>query len=158
MNSVIKKVTAREIIDSRGNPTVEATVILEGGAKGSASVPSGASTGIFEAHEKRDKDNPRYNGKGVLGAVHNVSEKISPVIEGKNVYDQSAIDHALISADKTDNKSNLGANATLAVSLATAHAAADYYNEELFSCLLYSSLEAIFCPLQSRGLTLMNQI
>ena len=135
MNSVIKRVSAREIIDSRGNPTVEATVILEGGAKGSASVPSGASTGIFEAHEKRDKDNPRYNGKGVLGAVHNVSEKISPLIEGKNVYDQSAIDHAIISADRTDNKSNFGANATLAVSLATAHAAADYYNEELFRYL-----------------------
>ena len=135
MKDKIKKVTAREIIDSRGNPTVEATVILESGAKGSACVPSGASTGIFEAHEKRDTDSPRYKGKGVLSAVHNVMEIISPVIEGKSVYDQSAIDHALLALDRSGNKQDIGANATLAVSLATAHAAADYYGMELFRYL-----------------------
>ena len=135
VNSTIKKATAREVIDSRGNPTVEATVILDNGAKGSAMVPSGASTGIFEAHEKRDTDSPRYNGKGVLNAVHSVSERISPVIEGKSIIDQSAIDRSMIALDKSGNKNDIGANSSLAVSLAAARAGAELYKMELFRYL-----------------------
>ena len=135
MKSGIVRVTAREIIDSRGNPTVEATVLLEDGAKGVASVPSGASTGIFEAHELRDTDKERYRGKGVLTAVRNVREIISPLIEGKSARDQCAVDHAIIEADESESKENIGANATLAVSLATAHAAANYYKLDLFRYL-----------------------
>ncbi|MBR7101568.1 MAG: phosphopyruvate hydratase [Clostridia bacterium] len=135
MRTTIKKVNAREIIDSRGNPTVEATVLLEDGTKGVASVPSGASTGIFEAHEKRDEDSERYFGKGVHGATRGIREEISPVIEGKSARDQCAVDHAMWSLDGTENKSNLGANAILAVSLATAHAASNYYRLDLFRYL-----------------------
>jgi len=131
----IEKITAREIIDSRGNPTVEATVFLECGAKGTASVPSGASTGIYEAHEKRDTDKERYRGKGVLGAVHNIHQLISPELCGKYVYDQCAIDRKMIELDKTENKEELGANAMLAVSLAVSKAAACAYGEELFRYL-----------------------
>ena len=135
MRTTIKKVNAREIIDSRGNPTVEATVLLEDGTKGVASVPSGASTGIFEAHEKRDEDSERYFGKGVHGATRGIREEISPAIEGKSARDQCAVDHAMWSLDGTENKSNLGANAILAVSLATAHAASNYYRLDLFRYL-----------------------
>ncbi|MBQ9744054.1 MAG: phosphopyruvate hydratase [Clostridia bacterium] len=135
MKSAIIKTTAREIIDSRGNPTVEATVLLEDGTKGVASVPSGASTGIFEAHEKRDTDKERYKGKGVLCAVHNVKDIISPMIEGKSARDQCAIDHAMIDADESENKECIGANAILAVSLATAHASSNYYKLDLFRYL-----------------------
>lgn len=135
MRSDIIKVTAREIIDSRGNPTVEATVLLGDGTKGVASVPSGASTGMYEAYERRDTDKERYGGKGVLGAVHSVIEQISPAIEGKSARDQGAIDHTMCDLDGTANKCRLGANAILAVSLANAHAASNYYGLDLFRYL-----------------------
>ena len=120
----IEAIAAREILDSRGRPTIEAEVLLESGAMGLAQVPSGASTGSFEAHELRDDDPQRYGGKGVLKAVRNVHEKIVPVLEGMNAFDQASIDLAMIDRDGTANKRELGANAILAVSLATAKAAA----------------------------------
>ncbi|WP_375328797.1 phosphopyruvate hydratase [Microcystis sp. BLCC-F210] len=120
----IEAIAAREILDSRGRPTIEAEVLLESGAFGLAQVPSGASTGSFEAHELRDDDPQRYGGKGVLKAVRNVHEKIVPVLEGMNAFDQASIDLAMIDLDGTANKRELGANAILAVSLATAKAAA----------------------------------
>ena len=120
----IEAIAAREILDSRGRPTIEAEVLLESGALGLAQVPSGASTGSFEAHELRDDDPQRYGGKGVLKAVRNVHEKIVPVLEGMNAFDQASIDLAMIDRDGTANKRELGANAILAVSLATAKAAA----------------------------------
>ena len=122
--SAIEQVWAREIMDSRGNPTIEAEVILEDGTTGRAAVPSGASTGEHEAVELRDGDNGRYLGKGVLKAVNNVNEKISREIEGLDALDQTLIDETLIALDGTENKAKLGANAILAVSLATARAAA----------------------------------
>lgn len=124
--SFIDQIIAREILDSRGFPTVEVDVILEDGTMGRAAVPSGASTGAFEALELRDGDKTRYNGKGVLKAVENVNEIIAPVLEGMNAFDQPAIDKALIDLDGTDTKSKLGANATLGVSLAVARAASQY--------------------------------
>jgi enolase len=120
----IAKVRAREILDSRGRPTVEAEVHLSNGAVGLAQVPSGASTGTFEAHELRDGDATRYGGKGVLKAVVNVEEKIASTVTGLDALNQTAIDRAMIALDGSPNKSNLGANAILAVSLATAKAAA----------------------------------
>ncbi|GCL51398.1 enolase [Microcystis aeruginosa NIES-3804] len=120
----IEAIAAREILDSRGRPTIEAEVLLESGAMGLAQVPSGASTGSFEAHELRDDDPQRYGGKGVLKAVRNVHEKIVPVLQGMNAFDQASIDLAMIDRDGTANKRELGANAILAVSLATAKAAA----------------------------------
>ncbi len=120
----IKCVRAREILDSRGNPTVEAEVLTEGGVTGRASVPSGASTGAFEAHELRDNDKERYGGKGVTTAVNNINNIISEKIKGMNILDQTKIDNALLMADGTENKSKLGANAILAVSLACARAGA----------------------------------
>ncbi len=128
----ITRVTAREILDSRGKPTVEATVFLSGGAKGVASVPSGASTGSYEAHERRDSHMERYGGLGVHGAVRAISEEISPVIEGKCACEQGAVDHAICDLDGTEDKSRLGANAILAVSLANARAAAAAHQSELF--------------------------
>ena len=121
----IESVFGREIIDSRGNPTVEVEVLVEGGFMGRAAVPSGASTGAFEAVELRDGDKGRYLGKGVLKAVDNVNNVIAPEIEGLNVYDQILIDKTLIDLDGTPNKSRLGANAILGVSLAVAKAAAE---------------------------------
>ncbi len=123
----ITKCTAREIIDSRGNPTVEATVFLADGTVGVASVPSGASTGKFEAHELRDKDSNRYGGKGVIGAVYNVCRRISPAIAGISASEQHELDRVMLELDGTENKSSLGANAILAVSLAAARAAANWY-------------------------------
>ncbi|HYE83508.1 MAG TPA: phosphopyruvate hydratase [Clostridia bacterium] len=123
--TVITDIFAREIMDSRGNPTVEVEIELEGGALGRAAVPSGASTGAFEAVELRDGDKSRYLGKGVLNAVNNVNEIIAPEIIGMNALDQVAIDEALIELDGTPNKAKLGANAILGVSLAVAHAAAE---------------------------------
>ncbi len=120
----IEAIAAREILDSRGRPTIEAEVRLETGAHGIAQVPSGASTGSFEAHELRDEDPHRYGGKGVEKAVRNVTEKIAPVVEGLDAFDQLAIDQAMIDRDGTANKKELGANAILAVSLANAKAAA----------------------------------
>ena len=123
----IVSVYAREVLDSRGNPTVECEVTTESGAFGRAIVPSGASTGEREALELRDGDKSRYGGKGVLTAVANVNEKIAPKIIGMDVTEQSSIDKVMLDLDGTPFKSNLGANATLAVSLACARAAADYY-------------------------------
>jgi enolase len=124
MPAIIADIFAREILDSRGNPTVEADVILASGAFGRAAVPSGASTGEHEAVELRDNDPQRYGGKGVLHAVQNIEETIAPGLTGADASDQMGIDAALIEMDGTPNKSNLGANAILAVSLATARAAA----------------------------------
>ena len=120
----IEAVLAREVIDSRGNPTVEAEVHLAGGAVGMAIAPSGASTGEREAWEKRDNDERRYLGKGVREAVAGVAGEIASVLVGRNATEQDAIDHALIELDGTENKARLGANAILAVSLAVAKAAA----------------------------------
>ena len=120
----IEDVNAREILDSRGRPTIEVEVWLENGAMGLAQVPSGASTGSFEAHELRDGDAARYGGKGVLQAVENVEEKIAPEIYGMNALDQESIDRAMLELDGSPNKANLGANAILGVSLACAKAAA----------------------------------
>ena len=128
----IKAVRAREILDSRGNPTVEAEVFTEGGFFGRAAVPSGASTGAFEACELRDGDLLRYGGLGVLRAVENVNSHISKILKGFNVADQYAIDKALIEADGTENKSKLGANAILAVSLACAKAGANAFGQSLY--------------------------
>ncbi|MCV6612836.1 MAG: phosphopyruvate hydratase [Amphritea sp.] len=122
--SKIKKIIGREILDSRGNPTVEADVILESGIKASACAPSGASTGSREALELRDADPDRYSGKGVLAAVANVNGPINDTLQGLYVTDQTALDEQLVALDGTDNKAGLGANATLAVSLAAAKAAA----------------------------------
>ena len=121
---VIDTVVAREVLDSRGNPTVEAEVQLEGGAVGRAMAPSGASTGAHEAHELRDGDRSRYGGKGVLKAVSNIEERIAPAVCGLNALEQRAVDQAMAELAGSHNKSGLGANAVVAVSLATAHAAA----------------------------------
>lgn len=131
----IQNIVAREILDSRGMPTVSADVILENGVIGSASVPSGASTGANEALELRDGDPARYFGKGVLKAVYNVNEIIAPELIGKSVLDQSLIDRIMIDLDGTDNKSRLGANAILAVSLAVARAAAKSMDLPLYRYL-----------------------
>lgn len=120
----ISEIKGREILDSRGNPTIEAEVILENGAVGRASVPSGASTGENEALELRDGDKSRYNGKGVAMAVANINERIAPVLRGCNVFDQRGLDRMMLELDGTPTKSNLGANAILGVSLAIARAAA----------------------------------
>ena len=124
VNCNIKYIHARQILDSRGNPTVEADVILESGHAGRAAVPSGASTGAGEALELRDGDQDRYNGKGVLKAVWNVNNKISDILIGNDASNQRQIDHLMLDLDGTENKSNLGANAILAVSLACAKASA----------------------------------
>lgn len=131
----IRNIHAREILDSRGTPTVEAEVLLENGSIGCASVPSGASTGENEALELRDEDPHRFFGKGVLKAVTNVNEVIAPALIGMNVYEQSDIDRRMILLDGTDNKSRLGANAILAVSLAVAKAAAASLGEPLYRYL-----------------------
>ncbi|HLG05761.1 MAG TPA: phosphopyruvate hydratase, partial [Gemmatimonadales bacterium] len=123
--ATIIEVHAREILDSRGNPTVEAEVVLSSGARGRAAVPSGASTGEHEAVELRDGDARRYLGKGVLEAVRNVNEVLGPRLEGMPAGDQIAVDAELMDADGTPNKAKLGANAILAVSLAVARAAAE---------------------------------
>jgi enolase len=128
----IEKIYAREILDSRGNPTVEVEVVLEGGVKGSAAVPSGASTGSNEALELRDEDKSRYGGKGVLKAVANVNEKIAPVLVGMESENQREIDAKMLELDGTENKTNFGANAILGVSLAVCRAAAISQGKELY--------------------------
>ena len=130
--SAIYDIHAREILDSRGNPTLEVEVTLDSGIMGSAAVPSGASTGENEALELRDGDKKRYLGKGVLKAVENVNEKIFPELEGMDVLDQAGIDQAMIDLDGTPTKKKLGANAILGVSLACAHAAANFLDLPLF--------------------------
>ena len=129
----IESIYAREILDSRGNPTVQVEVITEGGFSGVAMVPSGASTGSFEAVELRDGDTDRYMGKGVLKAVENVNKKIAKEIEGMNVYEQALIDKTMIELDGTENKGKLGANAMLGVSLAVAKAAANSLGMSLYN-------------------------
>lgn len=133
--SMIVDVYAREVLDSRGNPTVEVEVYLESGVIGRALVPSGASTGEYEAVELRDGDKNRYMGKGVLKAVDNVNSIIAPELAGYSALDQVAIDRALIALDGTENKGKLGANAILGVSMAVAHAAAEYLEVPLYRYL-----------------------
>src|SRR6266566_5159716 len=133
--TTIASMQAREILDSRGNPTVEVDVRLENGALGRAAVPSGASTGEHEAWELRDGDKKRYGGKGVTKAVANVNEKLAATIKGWDARDQAKIDNRLIELDGSPNKKNLGANALLGVSLAVAHAASAAENLSLFRYL-----------------------
>lgn len=133
--SIIEAIKAREILDSRGNPTVEVEVTLEDGSRGRAAVPSGASTGEHEAVELRDGDKSRFMGKGVLKAVDNVNSEIAEEIEGLDALDQVAVDRAMIELDGTENKGRLGANAILGVSLAVARAAADHLELPLFKYL-----------------------
>jgi len=132
---IILEVSAREILDSRGNPTVEADVMLASGAKGRAAVPSGASTGGHEALELRDGDADRYGGKGVQLAVQNIEERIAPALNGLEASDQVAVDRAMIELDGTTNKGKLGANAILAVSMATARASANEFGMPLYRYL-----------------------
>jgi enolase len=135
MNTEIELIDAREILDSRGNPTVEVDVVLSGGVAGRAAVPSGASTGAYEAVELRDGEADRYGGKGVRQAVTNVLETIAPALLGADAADQASLDDTLIALDGTPNKSKLGANAILGVSLACAHAAAQAYGLPLYRYL-----------------------
>jgi len=145
----ITSVHARQILDSRGNPTLEAEVQLESGAFGRAAVPSGASTGAREAIELRDQDPERYGGKGVLKAVANVNGEIASTLLGVDACTQSVIDQLLIQLDGTDNKSRLGANALLGVSLANAHAMADHHNQPLWSWLSDGSSVELPVPMMN---------
>src|SRR2546421_970567 len=133
--SIIASIRGRQILDSRGNPTVEVDVSLDDGAVGRAAVPSGASTGEHEAVELRDGDNKRYLGKGVSKAVRNVTEKILPALRGVDALDQVAVDRIMLNLDGTETKSRLGANAILAVSLANAKAAAAAVGQPVFKYL-----------------------
>jgi enolase len=147
--SLIEKIHAREILDSRGNPTIEAEVTLVGGEVGRAAVPSGASTGEHEAVEMRDADQERYGGKGVLKAVHNVNEIIAPEINGLDALDQVEIDAALIALDGTATKNKLGANAMLAISMANARAAAAYLEVPLYRYLGGPSARTLPVPMMN---------
>ncbi len=133
--TLIEAIHARQILDSRGNPTIECEVLLSDGSHGRAAVPSGASTGMHEAWELRDGDKSVFMGKGVTTAVNNVNEKIADALEGMDATDQAGIDAAMIAMDGTPNKKNLGANAILGVSLATAHAAASATGQPLYRYL-----------------------
>jgi enolase len=145
----ISKVRAREIFDSRGNPTVEVDITLQDGSFGRAAVPSGASTGEHEAVELRDGDNSRFLGKGVLNAVNNVNTILSSVAIGLDALQQSVVDNAMIEADGTPNKSNLGANAILGVSMATARAAANHLNIPLYQHLGTSASNLLPAPMMN---------
>jgi len=147
--SAIEAVGAREILDSRGNPTVEVEVLLEDGTVSRAAVPSGASTGAFEAYELRDGDANRYGGKGVLKAVEGVLDVLGPAIEGFDAADQRLVDAELIAVDGTDNKSKVGANAILGVSLAVAKAAADSADLPLFRYLGGPNAHTLPVPLMN---------
>jgi enolase len=147
--SLIEQITAREILDSRGNPTVEAEVMLIGGEIGRAAVPSGASTGENEAVELRDGDKKRYGGKGVLKAVKNINDRIAEEIEGMDALDQAELDQVLIELDGTENKSKLGANALLAVSMATARAAAAYLDIPVYRYLGGPNARTLPVPLMN---------
>ena len=149
MKSKIKNIIAREIIDSRGNPTLEAEVLLESNTVGRAAVPSGASTGSREALELRDKDLKRYNGKGVLKNITNVQEDICSALKGFDSDDQEGVDKILIELDNTENKSNLGANTLLAVSLANAKACANNKNISLFRSLNQSNKYVMPVPMMN---------
>ena len=141
MSYKIKKIKAREILDSRGNPTVEVKVILEDGIVGIAKVPSGASTGVHEALELRDNNPKRYHGKGVLKACSNVNEKISKILKGQDIREQRKIDEMMIKEDGTENKSKFGANAILGISLALSYAAA-----QALKVPLYQYIRSIYKP------------
>ena len=145
----ITKVCGREILDSRGNPTVEASVILSDGSVGVASVPSGASTGKYEAHELRDTSSTRYGGKGVLAAVCNINKKICPALIGVSIYEQHEIDRIMCDIDGSENKANLGANAILAVSMACARAAANSYHMPLFKYIGGASAKNLPIPMMN---------
>ena len=147
--SIIEQVWAREIMDSRGNPTIEAEVILEDGTTGRAAVPSGASTGENEAVELRDGDMHRYLGKGVLNAVANVNDKISREVEGLDCLDQTLIDQTMIDLDGTETKSKLGANAILAVSLANARAAAAFQEMPLYRYIGGTNAKTLPVPMMN---------
>ena len=147
--STIIDIHAREILDSRGNPTVEVDVILEDGTMGRAAVPSGASTGAYEAVEKRDGDKARYMGKGVLQAVAAVNGEIAEAVMGLDATEQVEIDSLMIELDGTDNKSRLGANAILGVSLAVAKAAADYTNQPLYRYIGGTSARMLPVPMMN---------
>jgi len=147
MPTLIRKVKAREILDSRGNPTVEAEVTLGDGAWGRAAVPSGASTGVYEALELRDEEKGRYLGKGVLRAVEHINIDIAEVIVGLNALDQAGVDRAMLTLDGTENKSKLGANAILGVSMAVARAAAASVGLPLFRYLGGSSANLLPVPM-----------
>jgi enolase len=146
--SVIKSIISREILDSRGNPTVEVEVTLDNGVVGRAAVPSGASTGAFEAAELRD-GGKRYLGKGVLNALKNVNEKLTPAVIGLKAEDQRSLDEKMIALDGTKNKSNLGANAILGISLATARAAANSANQSLFKYLGGNDAKTLPVPMMN---------
>ena len=146
---IIQHIIGREILDSRGNPTVEVEVILESGIVGRASVPSGASTGIYEAHELRDGDPSRFGGKGVLKAVENIRLEIAPALKGMDVLEQAAIDKSLLDLDGTPNKSRLGANAILGVSLACAKAAAASQNMSLYRYIGGSNAKVLPVPMMN---------
>src|SRR5262245_62023217 len=147
--TLIRNVLAREILDSRGNPTLEVDVLLDGGAAGRAAVPSGASTGEHEARELRDGDADRYRGKGVQQAVENVNERIAPELVGEDARDQTRVDRLLCELDGTPIKSNLGANAVLGVSLATANAAAHALDLPLFRYLGGTNAKVLPVPLMN---------
>jgi len=147
MSTKIEKVSAMEILDSRGNPTVEVEVILEDGSSGIAGVPSGASTGIHEVVELRDGDKKRYKGKGVLKAVQNVNEEIAKEIMGMDALNQSGIDNVMIALDGTHNKSKLGANAILGVSLAVSRAAANSLKVPMFQYIGGFAANRLPCPM-----------
>ena len=147
--STIIAINAREILDSRGNPTVEVDVTLEDGCMGRAAVPSGASTGAYEAVERRDGDSSRYAGKGVLGAVSAVNDAIAELLVGFDAMDQEAIDAAMIELDGTSNKGNLGANAILGVSLATAKAAAEFATQPLYRYVGGTSARILPVPMMN---------
>jgi len=147
MKTKIEKISAMEILDSRGNPTIEAEVVLADGSVGIAGVPSGASTGVHEAVELRDGDKKRYKGKGVLNAVRNVNDTLSKAVTGMDALDQSGIDQAMIALDGTSNKSKLGANAILGVSLAVARAASRSLCLPLFQYIGGFTATRIPCPM-----------
>ncbi|HRZ94913.1 MAG TPA: phosphopyruvate hydratase, partial [Candidatus Paceibacterota bacterium] len=143
----IQEIQAREILDSRGNPTVEVDLTLTGGAVGRAAVPSGASTGEHEALELRDGDKNRYLGKGVRKAVQNVVKSLLPALKGMDALDQVGVDRAMLDLDGTETKSKLGANAILAVSLANAKAAADALGQPLFRYLGGTNAKVLPVPM-----------
>ncbi|HCV96409.1 MAG TPA: phosphopyruvate hydratase, partial [Stenotrophomonas sp.] len=147
--TTIRSIHAREILDSRGNPTLEAEVILEDGSFGRAAVPSGASTGTKEAVELRDGDKTRYLGKGVRNAVANVNTTIANALKGYDAADQEALDRRLIDLDGTENKGRLGANALLAVSMANAHAAAAANKQALWQYLAKGSDVTLPVPMMN---------
>ena len=147
--SIIEAINAQEILDSRGNPTIEVEVLLMSGATGRAAVPSGASTGENEALELRDGDKKRYLGKGVLKAVKNVNEKIAPEVEGMDATEQATIDKALLKLDGTETKKNLGANAMLGVSMAVAHAAAQAVGLPLYQYIGGTNAKTLPVPMMN---------